>query len=61
MEKSEVSQRISIEESVAGKMKKHHRTRASQRGEARQKLHQKAQAQVLRQPVYPVAQELPLS
>ncbi|CAM9167315.1 unnamed protein product, partial [Hapterophycus canaliculatus] len=46
LETSEVSKRVAIEEGVAAKMEKHHRTRAGQRGEARQKLHQKAQAQL---------------
>lgn len=49
-----MSNRVSIEEGVAGKMEKHHRARAGQREEARQQLHQKAQAQVLRQAVRPV-------
>lgn len=45
-QESEVAKRVSIEESVAGKMTKHHQTRARQRADARQDLHEKAQAQV---------------
>lgn len=46
MQESEVSNRVSVEEGVAGKMAKHHQARARQRAEARQDLHEKAQAQV---------------
>lgn len=45
-QESEVAKRVSIEGGVAGKMAKHHQTRAKQRTDARQELHEKAQAQV---------------
>ncbi|CBJ27963.1 conserved unknown protein [Ectocarpus siliculosus] len=46
LQESEVAKRVSIEADVAGKMEEHHRARAVQRGEARQQLHKKAQAQL---------------
>ncbi|CAN0059637.1 unnamed protein product, partial [Ectocarpus sp. 12 AP-2014] len=46
LQEAEVAKRVSIEADVAGKMEEHHRARAVQRGEARQQLHKKAQAQL---------------
>ncbi|CAB1100550.1 unnamed protein product [Ectocarpus sp. CCAP 1310/34] len=46
LQESEVAKRVAIEADVARKMEEHHRARAVQRGEARQQLHKKAQAQL---------------